>query len=79
MKAAFDKNYEAPTAEKPDPFNALFPTNFAYYYGEDPAKPVHGEWGLVIPRFSETPLPDPRLIDTTIESLERYGEVPEEV
>ena len=79
MIAAFDKSYEAPTAQNPDPFNALFPTNFAYYYGEDPAEPVYGEWGFIIPRFSETLLPDSRPIDTTIESLERYGKVPEEV
>lgn len=78
MFAAFD-NFGAPTAEEPDPFNALFPTNFAYYYGNETGKPTRGEWAFVIPRFSETPLPNRKLIDDVVEALDRYGWVPKEV
>ena len=51
-----------PSQDDPDPYTALFATNYAQYYGgkEEAAPPP--EWGLVLPNYPLVPLPERDLI-----------------
>jgi len=68
-----------PSAENPDPFNALVVTNFAHYYGDGSTPALSGEWGIFVSRFPEVPAGDGRLISAVMESLQRYDHIPREI
>jgi len=70
------ENQGEPTAEKPDPYNALIPTNFAYYYG---GESTNTEWGFVIPKFAESALADPGILELIMNTVERYRRISVEV
>lgn len=68
------------TQENPDPYTALFPTNYAQYYSgnNEPAPPP--EWGMVLPKYAIVPLPERDLIVRAVtDSLGRYGRIPREI
>jgi hypothetical protein len=68
-----------PTESNPDEFSALFITCFGDHFGDldDLAPPP--EWGVVIPRFAETPLSGGTMLRRVADSVGRHGQVPDEV
>ncbi len=74
IKKIIDKTPE-PTAEKPDPFNAIIFTNYSYHYQtENEADP--GEHLAVIPIFPTFRLPDANFMSMLVSALSHYGNVP---
>ena len=67
------------TKENPDPFNMLFITNFAIYFGATNKESPPGEWSVVVPRYPAIPLPNRGLVDLLSSTIDRYGRIPREV
>jgi hypothetical protein len=68
-----------PSPSNPEPFTALILTNFSHHYGSMQEKSFRGESGLVLPDYSENPLPDTNIIQIVIETLNKYDQIPNEV
>ena len=68
----------APSADSPDPFNALVLTNYSFYYGAADSRVPNPEWGMAITNYPVRPL-DLRLLAEVEETLSRYGVIPTEV
>ena len=66
----------SPSPSNPDRFALLLTTCFSDHFAgvEDPAPP--GEWGVVVPKYSATPLSDTAVRDRIIETVGRYGKIP---
>ena len=66
-----------PTASDPDRFALLFATCFSDHFAgvENLAPP--GEWGVVVPKHSAVALSDTEVRDRIMETVGRYGKVPE--
>jgi hypothetical protein len=68
-----------PSLENPDPFTALFPTNYAQYYGSNVESAAPPEWGAVVPKHPIVSLPEPTILRDITDALARYGLIPREV
>jgi len=66
------------SAESPDPFSALVLTNFSFHYGSADEVVPKPEWGCIVSKFPCLPL-DQFVIDTLMETLDRYGAIPMEI
>jgi len=72
----FMDSYDSPSMENPDPYNAIFFTNYSYHYQtEREADP--GEYLCIIPRHSKFPLPSPDFLSMLTRALNHYGSVPD--
>lgn len=67
-----------PSAESPDPFSALVLTNYSFHYGPADRAVPKPEWGVIVSRYPCLPL-DSSLIDVLMETLDRYGSIPDEI
>ncbi|MEQ6390300.1 SEC-C domain-containing protein [Bacillaceae bacterium S4-13-58] len=72
-------NYKAKRSPKPDPFNALFITNFAYYYGGNQGKTPTWESYLIKSDNPETSIVEDWILDDILNSITRYSRIPKEV
>lgn len=77
LKAALEK-LGKPSPSSPDFFNAIVVTNFAHYYDPTERLDRRGEWGIIPAPYPDAPLPDP-VLNSVIESLDRYDRVPQEI
>lgn len=67
-------DFGSPSAEAPDPFSAIFFTNYSWHWqGTDPAESSSNT--VVVPRFAEHPIELGR-ITMLGEALQQYGDVP---
>lgn len=64
--------------DAPDPHAALFVTNFAYHYGWPDGNSYKGEWILVLPRYTQHPVPMP-LLQRIYATTGRYDTIPDEI
>lgn len=64
------------TAENPDPFTALFVTNFSWHYHEQNTGINKGENILIIPLFPSVRLSDSNMINLLHQAALQYGLVP---
>lgn len=69
------EGYGAPTPESPDPFNAVFFTNYSFHYQTDKEADA-GEYLSTIPLYSKHPLPEARFLEMLRRALDNYGNVP---
>jgi hypothetical protein len=66
--------YQPPTTENPDPYNALFFTNYSFHYQtEREADP--GEHLLILPLYNRHSLPAD-FLKILLDALNNYGNVP---
>lgn len=75
IKQMLDKEGHS-TKEKPDPYNALILTNHSYHFFED-QRAKGGEYGVVMPMFTEVSLPA-EILNDVLASVQRYGRIPSE-
>jgi len=84
IKKIFDDR-GTPTEENPDPFNAVFITNFAYYYaGQDEIAPAGEHLSIVSMRpknkvYRNYPVQDIQPIQDIGSSIDKYAQIPQEV
>jgi hypothetical protein len=62
----------------PDPFAAIFATNFAGHYGLRDERQIHPEWVTIIPKHSRVPV-HPLVLLRIDETVKRYSEIPRNV
>lgn len=74
----YDK-YKIKHSPNTDPFNALFVTNFAYYYGGNEGKSPTWESYLIKSDNPENKLENEWILQDLIESIQRYSEIPKEI
>lgn len=67
------------TPSKPDPFNASIFTNYAYYYTGNSGNAPSGEYCVCISNCPETTLMNKSVLNEIIDSVSRYGQIPDEV
>lgn len=67
-----------PTPEKPDPFAAVFVTNFCQHYGWPDGKSYRGEWAMLLPEHTQHALPHP-VLNVIYETAGRYNDIPDEI
>jgi hypothetical protein len=70
--------FGTPSPEKPDPFNALCFTNFAYHYHAERVNHAGGEYVAAISRYSKHTMVYPDLLAKMVASLQSYGSIPNE-
>lgn len=71
-------DYDKPTEENSDPFNALILTNFSYYYTGQSDAPL-GEYFFVVSQIPQTKLNDQSILDDIFESVHNYNKIPKEI
>lgn len=67
-----------PSPEKPDPFAAVFVTNFCQHYGWPDGKSYRGEWAMLLPQYSQHPIPRP-VLNMICQTAGRYNNIPDEI
>jgi uncharacterized protein YchJ len=72
-------DYGPATIDNPDPYNATIFTNYAYFYTGNSEQTPSGEYSVCISKCPETPFSDNKTINDVIESVHKYGLIPEEV
>ena len=70
--------FQEGTPTRPDPFTAITVTNFSWHYVGNTPEPGKSESLLILPRYPEAPLKDPRTIELIFEAANQYGAVPPE-
>lgn len=78
LKAALER-LDPPSPSSPDFFNCIVVTNFAHYYDPVEDSNRRGEWGVISAPYPEVQLTDRRVLDSVMESLNRYDRVPQEI
>ncbi len=74
------ERYGIPTPEKPDPFNAIFVTNFSWHYmPNEEVATMPGEFLTVASLYPKNSILDSNCINLIHRSVGQYGKVPEEV
>jgi hypothetical protein len=68
--------YGANSEENPDPFNAIYVTNFSFHYEEDQTS-GKGEYIFIIPKYSKHPLVDQAVYGLLEKGLADFGNVPD--
>jgi len=68
--------YGKPTPENPDPFNAIFVTNYAYYYGGSETQAPSGETLSIISKYPKYSLANPLILNDIYNAVRNYGKVP---
>lgn len=68
--------YGKPTAENPDPFNAIFITNYAYYYGGSDTQAPPGETLSIVSKYPRYPLANPLILTEIYNAVRYYGKLP---
>ena len=68
--------YGKPTPENPDPFNAIFVTNYAYYYGGLETKTPSGETLSIISKYPKYSLANSFILNDIYNAVKNYGKVP---
>lgn len=71
----FMGRYAAPSLTNPDPFNAIFFTNYSFHYQTD-MEATAGEYLSIIPMIPKFNLTDNNLINMIMLALNNYGNVP---
>lgn len=79
IKLTLNKVSGTSSKEYPDVFNALFLTNFSYYYAGNTGEAPPGESLFVVPRFAKTPIHSVKVLEDIAISVDRYSVIPEEV
>lgn len=69
-------SYGESAPENPDPYNAIFATNFAYYYGGPETQYPPGEYLSIIPKHPKYPLSTPAILTDIYSAVQNYGKVP---
>ena len=59
-------------------FTALFPTNYALYFGSNDEAAASPEWGGVFPRFPVVAVPA-EILNDVADALGRYPRIPREI
>lgn len=72
-------NYKEKRFPNRDPFNALFITNFAYYYGRNEGKTPTWEIYSIKSENPEILIDDDRILQDIFDSITRYSQIPKEV
>ena len=67
--------YGANSAESPDPFNAIYVTNFSFHYEEEQVS-GKGEYIYIIPKYATHPL-DHKVYELLERGLADFGNVPD--
>lgn len=72
-------DYGEATPNNPDPYNAVIFTNYAYYYSGISSAVPSGEYSVCTTKYPETPLQNNEIISIIVESVNRYGLIPDEI
>jgi len=68
--------YGKPTPKNPDPFNAIFITNYSYYFGGSDAQTPLGETLSIVSKYPRYPLANPLILTDIYNAVRYYGKVP---
>jgi hypothetical protein len=66
------------TPANPDPYAALFVTNFCQHYGWPDQKSYKGEWAMLLPRYTQQRIPH-SVLNMIYESTGRDNKIPDEI